>query len=564
MLSKVRVFTKLLGVIVVLAAAILATAFASLRALDSLQTDIEVIGNAGARALTSARLNRVLLDVNRLKVQLASATTRETVQQAITEIEADLKSLSEAAGELRSARGDYIRNSLAAYEKEVEAVSASTEAFLGRARSIAGAPSDADRAFFRDGLEKSQGAFVASRDAVRRMTGLLTQRSRDYRAMAQETQNFARWLLVSIAGIGIVAGLAVAVWVSRSGITSPLARLNETIEALTKGDFTKQAPGADRADEIGDIARATEVFRQEGLETQRLRAEQERAKAAEESAVRRRVALSEQFVSRMQNLSEGFTTSSGEVADAARNLSATAEETSRQAQSVAHSAEEASGNVQTVAAGAEELSASINEINQQVSVSASISKEAAFEAKTTSDNIQRLAAASQIGAVVDLINNIAGQTNLLALNATIEAARAGEAGRGFAVVASEVKALASQTAKATEEIGRQIEDIQSATGLTVDSIGRIVATIDKIGEITTAVAGAVEEQSAATGEIATNTQQAAAGTAAVNQNIAGVGTAAEMTGAASTQLMTLSSQLLERSSMLKKEVTDFVEQMEAA
>ncbi|WP_343221311.1 methyl-accepting chemotaxis protein [Oharaeibacter diazotrophicus] len=190
---------------------------------------------------------------------------------------------------------------------------------------------------------------------------------------------------------------------------------------------------------------------------------------------------------------------------------------------------------------------------------------AAREAEASTQNVQALAhSAQQIGEVVELISNIAAQTNLLALNATIEAARAGEAGRGFAVVAAEVKELANQTAKATEEIGRKIGEIQTATGTTVDSISRIVRTIGSIQQSASAIAGAVEEQGAATEEIASNTQRAATGTTDVTGNIAGVGTAAEMTGTASTQLMGLSGKLSDQSRVLQQEVADFVEGLRAA
>jgi methyl-accepting chemotaxis protein len=210
------------------------------------------------------------------------------------------------------------------------------------------------------------------------------------------------------------------------------------------------------------------------------------------------------------------------------------------------------------------MAASIREIANQVTKSTEVSNTAASEAAQTESDVRALSqAATKIGEVVDLINNIAGQTNLLALNATIEAARAGEAGRGFAVVASEVKQLAAQTAHATGEIGAKIAEIQQATERTVGSITRIVATVTDIQTISTIIASAIEEQGAATGEIAANTQRAAHGTEAVSDNITGVGRSAEMTGAASVQLMSLSSTLTDSAGGLQKDVADFIRQVRA-
>jgi methyl-accepting chemotaxis protein len=364
-------------------------------------------------------------------------------------------------------------------------------------------------------------------------------------------------LLLMVSGALVAFGLL--------SVIRPIFGIQSAMNVLAAGDLKADIPYLDKANEIGGMAQALRVFRDNLAAAERLRAEQEAMKAAEDEAVRRRAGLAERFVGRMEALAGGFAHSSGEVADAARNLSATAEETSRQAQAVAGAAEEASGNVQTVAAGAEELAASVREISQQVTRSSTVAREAAAEVEATSQNVRSLArSAQQIGEVVELISNIASQTNLLALNATIEAARAGEAGRGFAVVASEVKALAEQTGRATEDIARKIAEMQAATNTTVDSIAQIVKTIDTIQHTSSAIAGAVEQQGAATAEIAMNTTQAASGAADVTGNIVAVGSAAETTGAASTQLMALSGGLTEQSAQLQKEVTEFVASLRAA
>ncbi|GGF88534.1 hypothetical protein GCM10007301_55600 [Azorhizobium oxalatiphilum] len=392
-------------------------------------------------------------------------------------------------------------------------------------------------------------------------TTTVDQKISDLKAASERTA----WGLVEAMAAAIVIALALAFLISRYGITRPLGRVVGVMEELEKGNLHTDVPGTDRRDEVGRLAQGLEVFRLGLVETERLR---EQAALDEQRAAQRlkqeRLAIADTFEASMGALTAAFTQSSGEVSEAARNLSSTAEETSRQAQAVGHAAEEATTNVETVAAATEEMSASIREIGSQVANAARIASAAAEEsARTQSEIIELSDSAAKIGEVVDLITNIAGQTNLLALNATIEAARAGEMGKGFAVVAQEVKALAAQTARATEEIAGKVGEIQKATNRSVESIDRIVSTITEIRTSSSAIAAAIEEQGAATQEIASNTQNAARGTGTVNDNISGVGRAAEMTGAASTQLMTLSSALAGQASQLQVEVDRVINNLRA-
>jgi methyl-accepting chemotaxis protein len=372
-------------------------------------------------------------------------------------------------------------------------------------------------------------------------------------------------LTVGTIAAGIVLALGALAFVFY-GVVRPLHRITTAMAGVAGGNLSTPIPYAAARNEIGEMASTLQVFRDGLTETERLRlAAVEAETRNRERLAAERAAIADHFETAMGALAEGFVHSSGEVADAARNLASTAEETSRQAQAVAGAAETASENVQTVAAGTEELSASVREITTQVTKSADIARSAAKEAHRSNENVKALSASAQgIGEVVELIRAIAEQTNLLALNATIEAARAGEMGKGFAVVASEVKNLAGQTAKATEEIARKIQEMQAATSVTVDSISLIVTTIGTIQEVTQSIASAVEEQGAATTEIAGNTHRAAGGTSDVTQNIAGVGTAAEMTGSAATQLMSLSGALQTQAARLKDEVAGFVTGLRSA
>ncbi len=382
-------------------------------------------------------------------------------------------------------------------------------------------------------------------------------------AVTDYRQAFA--LTVGTIAAGIVLALGALAFVFY-GVVRPLHRIAAAMAGVAGGDLSTSIPYADAKNEIGEMASTLKVFRDGLTEAEQLRlAGAEAETRNRERLIAERAAIADHFETAMGTLAGGFVQSSDEVADAARNLASTAEETSRQAQAVAGAAETASENMQTVAAGTEELSASVREITTQVTRSADIARSAAKEAQRSNDNVKALSASAQgIGEVVELIRAIAEQTNLLALNATIEAARAGEMGKGFAVVASEVKNLAGQTAKATEEIARKIQEMQAATSVTVDSISLIVTTIGTIQEVTQSIAGAVEEQGAATTEIAGNTQRAASGANDVTGNIAGVGTAAEMTGSAATQLMALSGALQTQAARLKDEVAGFVTGLRSA
>jgi len=349
-------------------------------------------------------------------------------------------------------------------------------------------------------------------------------------------------------------------------IVRPITAMTAAMRKLADGDTATVIPAQERRDEVGAMAQSVQVFKDNMIEAMRLRGEQDNVKNHAETERKA-------FLGKMADDFEmGIRSSLDAVAGAATNMRSTsvgmtaaAEEAGHQATSVAAVAEQASANVQAVAAATEELSSSVSEIGRQVAESTRIAGQAVDQANRTNVTVQGLSAAAQkIGDVVKLISDIAGQTNLLALNATIEAARAGDAGKGFAVVASEVKSLASQTAKATEEISAQVAAMQGATTEAVQAIEGIGGTIGTINEIATAIASSVEEQGSATREIARNVQEAAQGTSMVSSNIVGVNNAATETGAAAGQVLVSAEQLNGQAATLRADVDRFLANIRAA
>ncbi|MDQ7247712.1 methyl-accepting chemotaxis protein [Dongia sedimenti] len=416
---------------------------------------------------------------------------------------------------------------------------------------------------------EASGAGKKSMDGLRAKVAEMDKAERDLLGTRSADQLAAIHTTFLVTIIGALASAIISIvvgFVLTRGIGRPTVQMTTAMNTLAGGDTTVEIPARGRKDEVGAMAEAVQVFKDNMIETERLRAEQEESKKRSEAERRKAMLdLADRFESSVGGVVNGVTAAATEMQATARSMTSTADETSRQATAVAAASEQTTQNVQTVASATEELSASIGEITNQVTESTRIVGEAVLQANDTNNKVQGLAtAAEKIGEVVRLINDIAGQTNLLALNATIEAARAGEAGKGFAVVASEVKTLATQTAKATEEIAAQVRAIQEATAGSAQAIESITRTIGRVSEISTTIASAVEEQGAATQEISRNVQQAAQGTQEVSSNIGSVTNAAQQTGTAAGEVLQSASELSRNGEMLKAQVEEFLRTVRAA
>ena len=397
----------------------------------------------------------------------------------------------------------------------------------------------------------------------------LSQAMGDYasglaREQAADSTNGALW-----SAAMFLAGLlcaALSYWIVFKRIVMPIGRMTSAMERLANRDRTVEIVGLGQSDEIGAMARAVQVFKDNALAMEKMEAErQAMAERAEAEKVLERNRLADQFEASVAGVVETMSAAAAGLKDTARRMSAAAEETSRQSLSVATAAKQSNASVQTVATAAEELSSSISEIARQVANATQISDQSAANGRRTDETVRTLSTAVQrIGEVVKLIDDIAAQTNLLALNATIEAARAGEAGKGFVVVASEVKVLANQTAKATEDIRSQIGAIRTQTDLAVEAIRQICANVVEVHGISSAIAAAVQQQGAATQEIARSVNQAADGSNQVTESIGTVTASAAETGEAASGMLNSASDLARQADMLRAEMDRFLAGVRAA
>jgi len=565
-LSNLSILTKTMLVIGLLSATTIVVAVSSASSLRKLDLALERIHGVSSAAALTPRITVNLTAMSRGEMRVAANPTAEEISAVRALNDKEHNEAQERIKKLKPLLTEEDLPLMTQLESELVIYLDSMNATLAAAEKVGGDINvEASQMKILEAAKASRLNAEKLRTIMRDMGNKFAAQADAVLDHSHATYQTMRHTLIAISSVGVLGGILVGFFIAQIGISRPLRALVAVLQKLASGELETGVPGAVRTDEIGEIARTTLVFKENMVRTRSLEAEA--AEQARIAASEKRAALNSMantFEAGVKGIVQSVSSAATQLQGNAENMTNIAEETSRQAIGVATTTEEASGNVQTVAAAAEELTSSIGEISRRVAESAKIAQAAVEEVTRTNAGIAGLAKASErIGSVLKIISDIAGQTNLLALNATIEAARAGDAGKGFAVVAAEVKNLATQTARATEEISDQINSIQTESGAAVQAIQSIGDTVGRINEISAGIAAAVEEQSAATQEIARNVQQAAAGTEAVSRNIGGVNQSATEAGKAAAEVLKAAGALRHQSVVLSQQVDDFVEQVRA-
>lgn len=495
----------------------------------------------------ATRLTLVFRQLATLKASFGQLTTREAFEKNLQETEKLIGAMKKSAQKLSELTTDDV------LRKTSQTMIQSADRYLAKYGEMV--------ARANDGLAAEETMRAAAQD--------LSASSEQLTLVGSSVLDSVRQDSLAFIGVGVAAAVLLAAGMgvmTNFTVVRPITRLSDSMNTLAEGDNSVDVPGTGRGDEIGAMAKTVEVFKENGLEKERLQKEQQRLEAkAEEEKRRATEELAKTFEQSVMGVLSQVGTATKEMREAVSSMLASASETSTSTDSAAQASAQASNNVQAVAAAAEQLSATVSEVTRQIATCVQVATEAQTSAQETDNAIQELAgSAERIGEAVRLISEVAEQTNLLALNATIEAARAGEAGKGFAVVANEVKALASQTGKATDEIANLVREIQGSTDDAVGRIKRIAETAAKVNEVISTVAAAMEEQGAATSEIARNAEGAADGTSQVVGNIDSVREQANSTGALARQLMDEVEGLDTGAGRLSEAVDGFLGKLRAA
>ena len=560
MLADWHIQTKTAAAAAVVGLFSVVTAAAGFYALDRTEQAIGDLVRTQKEQLSAFDMRIDIVALSRMEYELGNdpAQAAKFTAQAdrrIGEMKERLAAMGSPTDRERAAKVDAIRSGFGAYETKVRSM-------LDTATAAAAKGGDEGRQMVIGGLKASRDGQMALTDAVKAYNSDVSKRTE---AAVQEATKLAETMKITLAvaaALALGAGLLVSILISRAGLVLPLRALMQEVRRMTGGALDKTVEGIGRKDEIGELARSVEGFRQELVKGRELQAEVDRQREQALALANRREGLLRAFDCAISGILRGVAAAATELESTARSMSGISQKSMQQATSSAAASEQTSSNVQAVAAATEEMNASIAEIARQVNQSTDVAGAAMREAEQTNAVVGDLAQTAQrIGEVVSLISDIAAQTNLLALNATIEAARAGEAGKGFAVVASEVKSLASQTARATDEISAQIQAMQTVTGTAVKAIQGIGITIARMNEIATAISSAITEQNATTEEISRAIQQASHATASVSASLSELTEVAAQTETAGGQVLSAARELSQQSEAMHREVEGFLSQI---